>query len=95
MLVMGVKSVSVLYGILGLIAGFAAVVDTVAMPRMYPSAGARASSVAPITPPPPALFSTTTLCPSDLPSGSDITRAMMSVVPPGANGTCRRMTLVG
>jgi hypothetical protein len=32
MLMMGVKSVRVLYGILGLMAGLAAVVDTVAMP---------------------------------------------------------------
>ncbi|MCY1561984.1 hypothetical protein D9M68_993120 [compost metagenome] len=34
MLMTGVKSASVSYGILGLIAGLAAVVETVAMPRM-------------------------------------------------------------
>jgi len=34
MLVMGVKSVSGWYGVLGLMAGFAAVVETVAMPSV-------------------------------------------------------------
>src|SRR4051812_30296308 len=36
-----------------------------------------------------------TPCPSCRPSGSAITRPTMSVVPPGANGTIRRITLVG
>ena len=40
------------------------------------------------TPPPPALLTTTTVCPNALPKGSAMVRAMMSVVPPGANGTC-------
>jgi hypothetical protein len=52
-------------------------------------------SVAPTTPPPPALFSTITLWPRALPSGSEITRAMMSVVPPGAKGTVSFTTLLG
>ena len=34
MLMMGVKSVATLYGILGLMAGLVAVVETVAMPRL-------------------------------------------------------------
>ena len=95
MLMMGVKSVVGLYGILALIAGLAAVVDTVAIPSEYPSGTARAVSVAPITPPPPALFSTTTGWPRALLNGSAITRAMMSVVPPGANGTCSLIGLLG
>jgi hypothetical protein len=52
-------------------------------------------SLAPTTPPPPALFSTITFWPRFLPRGSEMTRAMMSVVPPGANGTCSFTTLVG
>jgi hypothetical protein len=54
-----------------------------------------AVSLAPITPPPPALFSTITLCPMAFPRGSEITRATMSVVPPGAKGTTSLTTLVG
>ena len=86
-LMMGEKSVIGLYGILVLIAGLAAVVETVATPKEYPSGSAFAVSLAPITPPPPALFTTTTVCPKALPRGSAIVRAMMSVVPPGAKGT--------
>ena len=54
-----------------------------------------AEAVAPTTPPPPALFSTTTDWPKALPKGSAMTRATMSVVPPGAKGTCNLMTLLG
>jgi len=54
-----------------------------------------AVSLAPITPPPPALFSTITLWPIALPSGSAIVRATMSVVPPGANGTTSLTILFG
>ena len=95
MLMMGVKSVRGLYGILGLMAGLAAVVDTVAIPSEYPSGADLTVSSAPTTPPPPALFSTTTGWPSTLLNGSAITRAMMSVVPPGAKGTCSLIDLVG
>ena len=76
-------------------AGLAAVVETVAMPSEYPSGADLAVSLAPTTPPPPALFSITTLWPSARPRGSEMTRAMMSVVPPGANGTCSLTTLLG
>ena len=76
-------------------AGLAAVVDTVATPSVYPSGAERAVSLAPTMPPPPALFSTITFWPRALPRGSAITRAMMSVVPPGANGTCSLITLLG
>ena len=46
-------------------------------------------------PPPPALLSTTTGCPSDLPSESLITRATISVVPPVEKGTISRIGLLG
>ena len=82
------KSLIGSYGVFGLMAGLAAVLDTVATPSLYPSGAARAVSLAPTMPPPPGLLVTITLWPSALPSGSEMTRATMSVVPPGANGTC-------
>jgi hypothetical protein len=51
--------------------------------------------VAPNEPPPPALFSTTIVCPSAGEMRSATTRAMMSVVPPGANGTTSFTGLLG
>ena len=57
---------------------------------MYPSGAALATASVPITPPAPARFSTTTVWPSAGCSFSAITRAMMSVVPPGGNGTTIR-----
>jgi hypothetical protein len=50
---------------------------------------------APMMPPPPALFSTTTVWPSTAPSFSASVRATMSVVPPGAKGTTSRTGLLG
>jgi hypothetical protein len=41
------------------------------------------------------LFSTITLWPRFLPSGSEMTRPTMSVVPPGAKGTVSLILLVG
>src|SRR5574341_754003 len=42
---------------------------------------------APMVPPPPARLSTTTVCPKASLSFCPMLRAMMSVPPPGANGT--------
>ncbi|CFN82105.1 Uncharacterised protein [Bordetella pertussis] len=56
---------------------------------------ALASASAPIAPPPPPRFSTTTGCPSSRPSPSATMRATMSVVPPAANGTIRRTAWLG
>jgi len=53
------------------------------------------TSRAPIEPPPPLLFSTTSVCPSATFARSATTRATMSVVPPGANGTISRTGLAG
>ncbi len=41
----------------------------------------------PMLPDAPARFSTITLCPSSLAHASEIRRAAMSTLPPGANGT--------
>ena len=76
-------------------AGLAAVVDTVAMPSTWPSGVALIISSAPIEPPPPALFSTSTCWPSSLLRPGATMRATMSVVPPGAKGTIRRIGLLG
>src|SRR5579862_7767592 len=87
MLMIGVKSLIGSYVTVGSIAGAVAIVDTVATPRLYPSGAAFAVSVAPITPPAPARFSTTIGCPKAAWTFALVTRATMSVVPPGAKGT--------
>src|SRR5688572_16116853 len=65
------------------------------MSNVWPSAGARTTSLAPMLPAAPARFSTTTGWPSGACSRSAIRRAKMSVEPPGANGTTRRTGLFG
>ncbi len=64
-----------------------ACVPTVPITRVYPSAGARATSSVPMEPPAPARFSMMTGCPSDLDMASAIIRDTVSVVVPGPNGT--------
>ena len=64
-------------------------------PQLHASGAALIISSAPIEPPPPDLFSISTCWPSSLARPGPITRAMMSVVPPGANGTTRWITLFG
>ncbi|KAF5297851.1 hypothetical protein FQR65_LT19663 [Abscondita terminalis] len=56
--------------------------------RLLP-ASARATWAAPTLPPPPLRFSTTTGLPSSLRSSGSMTRATMSLEPPGAAGTTR------
>jgi hypothetical protein len=68
-------------------AGFAAVMEGVAMTSVYPSGAARTISIVPTMPPAPPLLSTMTGCPSCFPNGSAMMRATTSVEPPGANGT--------
>src|SRR5687768_13531888 len=65
------------------------------MSNVWPSAGARTTSLAPMLPAAPARFSTTTGWPSGACSRSAIRRAKMSVEPPGAKGTTRRTGLFG
>ena len=55
--------------------------------RVWPSGVARATCPMPMLPAAPPRLSTTTCWPSDWLSESDRIRAMMSVGPPGANGT--------
>src|SRR5881397_2344079 len=47
------------------------------------------------TPAPPGLFSTYTVCPSCFVSSAATERATISEVPPGANGTRKRIGLEG
>src|SRR2546421_4017556 len=54
-----------------------------------------ATACVPMLPEAPALFSTTIGCPSRFDSASAITRPVVSVTPPGANGTTRRMGFSG
>ena len=58
-----------------------------------PSCGALATLLAPIVPPAPATFSTTTLAPKGLRKASAKSRATRSVGPPAANGTTMEMGL--
>ena len=46
-------------------------------------------------PPPPGLFSITKLVPRPLPISSDMKRATSVELPPGANGTIRRIGFDG
>ena len=63
---------------------------TAALVALAASGAARATSVAPIEPPAPPLFSTTNGCPSASWSLCAMERARMSVDPPGGKGTTRR-----
>src|ERR1700704_565363 len=63
--------------------------------KVYPSAGAFATSLVPTTPPPPARLSTMTGTPNDFAISSATTRADASTAPPAANGTTTRTVLLG
>ena len=63
--------------------------------KVWPSAGARATSMAAMLPPAPGLFSTITGWPSVLPMSSAISRASVSVVPPAVAPTISFMGLAG
>jgi hypothetical protein len=62
--------------------------------NVWPSGCERATSFAPIAPPPPPLFSTT-IVPSEGFILSAHSRAATSVAPPGENGTIRRIARSG
>ena len=62
---------------------------------VYPSGGDLATSVVPIRPPAPGRFSTITGCPRTCVSPGAMARAVMSMFPPGANGTTMRIGLDG
>src|SRR4051812_28666688 len=67
----------------------------VAARYVYPSAGAFATESAPTIPFAPGRFSTTTGCFHDSLSFCAIFRVMMSVAPPGGNGTTILIGLPG
>jgi hypothetical protein len=73
-----------------MIAGIRTCVLVLPKTNVCPSGCERATSVAPITPPPPPLFSITTV-PSVGFILSAHSRAATSVAPPGENGTIRRI----
>ncbi len=62
---------------------------------MWPSGAELATSLIAIVPAPPGLFSTNTDCPSCLLSSCATLRDTTSELPPGANGTTKRIGLVG
>src|SRR5258706_11289558 len=68
---------------------------TFAINSVVPSGFAFATTSAPITPPAPPRFSTTTGCPHSCCSFTPTVRAVMSVPPPGANGTTKVTDLAG
>src|SRR5260221_10840616 len=65
------------------------------MPRVWPSGADLATYSVPTTVPAPGLFSTTTGWPHTSCIFADTRRPMMSVAPPGGNGTIRRTGRVG
>jgi hypothetical protein len=68
-------------------------VDTIS--SVCPAGGALAASSVPMTVPPPGRLSTIAWWPSDSVSLCAMSRARMSVAPPGANGVMMRIGLTG
>src|SRR5882672_11463559 len=68
---------------------------TFAINSVLPSGLAFATTSVPITPPAPPRFSTTTDCPHFCESFAATVRAVISVPPPGANGTMKVTGLAG
>src|SRR5215510_13934211 len=62
---------------------------------VYPSGSALATDAAPMVPPAPVRFSTTTAWPSRAASWSETVRAMMSMALPAVTGTITRSGLLG
>jgi hypothetical protein len=80
---MGAKSVAALNGILLYSHGLTALVAVAAMPIVRPSAGALATTSAPMLPPAPGLLSMMTV-PSVSLTRSARMRAVLSIGPPAA-----------
>ena len=82
-------------GSFGLAAGSTVWVSPVARISAWPSAGAPSRAWLPTTPLPPGRFSMTSGWPSRSPSRWAISRASMSVAPPGGKGTITRTGRLG
>jgi hypothetical protein len=93
--VMGSKSRSGWYFSFGFSEMLIACDPVTPMITVYPSGAARDTASAPTEPPAPARFSMFTGCFQACDSCSPITRAAMSVEPPGGNGTTSRMGWFG
>ena len=91
----GMKALSTSYGCFFIAYGLTA--STPTWPRMivWPSGAELATSLIAIVPAPPGLFSTNTDWPSCLLSSCATLRDTTSELPPGANGTTKRIGLVG
>jgi len=63
--------------------------------RVSPSGAERTTSAPPMVPPAPGLLSTTIACPGNLPKGSEMVRATMSLALPDAKVTTVRMGFSG
>ena len=72
-----------------------AISPEVAISSMWPSGGALATVLAASCPAAPVRFSTITVWPSAFLSGSDISRAEMSMPPPGGKPQIMRIVCVG
>src|ERR1700716_2640153 len=90
-----VKSLSASNGVFDFKAGRTDICEPVPISTVYPSCGAALTNCAAMLPVPPGLFITTNGCPVMLWSSCDKLRVMMSVTPPGANGTTVVTGLVG
>ena len=93
--VIGAKSFTGSYGSFGYSDWLMPCVPTVPISSVWPSAGERATSLAPRLPPAPGLLSTMKGWPNTRPSSGASARARMSVVPPAAKGTTMRTGLLG
>src|SRR3954468_11282121 len=95
MRVIGAKSFWASYGIFAYRLGLTACVDNAPITTVYPSAGDFATKSAPMFPPAPGLFSTTTLCPQRSLNCCASRRPTASSGPPGGNGTISRAGFTG
>src|SRR4249920_2054292 len=87
MSVIGAKSFAASYGIVLYRLGLTACVDSAPSRIVYPSGADLATKSAPMFPPAPGLFSTTTDWPHASVSRCAIRRPVISSEPPGGNGT--------
>jgi hypothetical protein len=90
----GCRSFNGLYGSFARIAALV-VIEIEVSSSVLPSGIDFATKSVPIVPPAPALFSTMTVCPRRVPSLAASTRAMMSLLAPGVNGTISLMPRFG
>ena len=91
----GTKSLTVSKGVFAKTCGLMTIVPSNPRTSVYPSAAAVLTKLVPMLPEAPGLLSTIICCPNLFPRCSAIKRPLVSVTPPGVNGTTKRIVLLG